>query len=119
MYDSIACRASDQTTPADQDAARERRLALLLRRLPPRLRAAVRCLRRPGARWVRLPAGGLLILGGLFSILPILGLWMLPLGLLLIAQDVPPLRRASGRLLAWIERHRPHWLGLAPTRQSR
>ena len=34
----------------------------------------------------------LLILGGIFSILPVLGLWMLPLGLLLFAQDVPLLQ---------------------------
>ena len=37
----------------------------------------------------------LLILGGIFSFLPVLGLWMLPLGLLLIAQDVPLLQKAS------------------------
>lgn len=94
------------------DGERERRLALLLRRLPPRARAAVTWLRRPTARWVRVPVGLLLILGGVFSILPVLGFWMLPLGLLLMAEDVPFLRRTSGGALAWIERHRPRWLGL-------
>jgi hypothetical protein len=34
----------------------------------------------------------LLILGGLLSFLPILGIWMLPLGLLLLAEDLPVLR---------------------------
>jgi hypothetical protein len=53
----------------------------------------------------------------LLSILPIFGLWMLPLGLVLLAEDVPPLRHATGRFLAWIERRRPHWMGLAPTSQ--
>lgn len=50
---------------------------------------------RPGGRasLLRLPAGGLLIAGGVFSFLPGLGLWMLPLGLMLIAVDVPFLRR--------------------------
>jgi len=62
---------------------------------------------------VRLIAAILLILGGFLWFLPILGLWMLPLGLLLLAEDVPPLRRMCGRILAWIEHHRPHWLGLA------
>jgi len=35
----------------------------------------------------------LLIVGGLLSFLPVLGLWMLPLGLLLLAEDYPPLQR--------------------------
>jgi len=32
-----------------------------------------------------------------------------PLALLLLAEDIPPLRRVRDRLLDWIERHRPHW----------
>lgn len=45
-------------------------------------------LRRPEARWVRIPLGILLVLGGIFSFLPVLGIWMLPLGLLLLALDL-------------------------------
>ncbi|KKB09669.1 hypothetical protein [Devosia chinhatensis] len=45
-------------------------------------------LRRPQARWVRIPLGILLVLGGVFSFLPVLGIWMLPLGLLLLAVDL-------------------------------
>jgi hypothetical protein len=37
---------------------------------------------------VRIPLGILLVLGGIFSFLPVLGLWMLPLGLLLLALDL-------------------------------
>jgi hypothetical protein len=37
---------------------------------------------------------------------------MLPLGLVLLAEDVTPVRRATDRVLAWIERRRPHWMGL-------
>lgn len=59
------------------------------------------------------PAGLLLMFASLFSVLPVLGLWMLPLGLVLLADDVPPLRRATGRILDWIEHRRPHWMGLA------
>jgi len=44
--------------------------------------------RRPEARWIRIPLGILLVLGGIFSFLPVLGIWMLPLGLLLLALDV-------------------------------
>jgi hypothetical protein len=46
----------------------------------------------------------LLIVGGIFGFLPILGLWMLPLGLLLFAQDVPMLQGPMARMLGWIER---------------
>jgi hypothetical protein len=44
--------------------------------------------------------------------LPFLGLWFLPLVGVLLAEDGPPVRHATGRLLAWIEHHKPHWMGL-------
>ena len=110
----MSVRTHDRATKrADEPAQdRERRLELLIQRLPPRVQAMVRRLRQPSARWLRIPAGLLLMLGGIFAILPILGLWMLPLGLVLLAEDVPPLRRATDRALAWIEHRRPHWMGL-------
>ena len=61
-------------------------------------------LRKPSSKLVRIPLALLLMLGGVFSILPILGLWMLPLGLLLIAQDVPFLEKPVAQSLGWIER---------------
>lgn len=33
------------------------------------------------------------MVGGVFGFLPILGFWMLPLGMALIALDLPPTRR--------------------------
>ena len=45
--------------------------------------------------------GILLMLGGVFAILPFLGLWMLPLGLLLIAYDIPILQKPVGRFMLW------------------
>ncbi len=57
-----------------------------------------------------MPAAALLICGGLVSFLPIFSLWMLPLGLALLSEDVPPLRSARSRVLDWIERRHPHWL---------
>lgn len=109
----------DNSDLPSRDKDRERRLGLLIRRLPARLQRAVRWLRRPRARWVRIPAGLLLILGSLLSILPIFGLWMLPLGLVLLAEDVKPLRRGMDRVLAWIEHHRPHWMGLPQSERCR
>jgi hypothetical protein len=87
----------------------EHRVERLLDRLPERLQASMHWLRRPSSRWLRIPAGLLLIVAGLLSILPFFGLWMLPLGLMLVAEDVPLLRRTRERRLEWIERRRPHW----------
>ena len=61
-------------------------------------------LRKPSSRYARIPLAILLIVGGVFSFLPVLGLWMLPLGLLLFAQDVPLLQKPMARTLGWIER---------------
>ena len=56
-------------------------------------------LREPKAVWVRVPAGIALTGGGVFSVLPVLGLWMLPAGLALLAHDVPVMRRPVARVL--------------------
>ena len=73
----------------------------LERELPERAARAVRGLRHPDARWIRIPIGALCVLGGVFSFLPVLGIWMLPLGLLLIAYDVPVLREPVARFTIW------------------
>jgi hypothetical protein len=59
------------------------------------------------------PRGGLLLCGSALSVLPFFGIWMLPLGLMLLAEDVPLLRRLRGRALDWIAHRRPHWLAEA------
>ena len=69
--------------------------------IPQSLARALRWLRHPASRLVRIPVGLLLILGGVFSILPLLGIWMLPLGLLLIASDVPFLRKPVAHFTIW------------------
>lgn len=56
-------------------------------------------LRRPRAVWVRVPAGIALTGGGVLGFLPVLGAWMLPVGLALLAHDVPPMRRPLARVL--------------------
>jgi hypothetical protein len=87
-------------TPQDWDARVERGLT----HAPDWLRAAVHWLRAPSRFWVRLIAGILLIIGGILAILPIFGLWMLPLGLALIADDVPWLQVWLERAARWCER---------------
>jgi hypothetical protein len=95
---------------SNETADDDHRLAKLIDRLPTSLAATVRYLRQPSGRWLRIPAGVLLILGGLLFFLPILGIWMLPLGLFLLAEDLPVLRSWRTRILDWIERRRPEWL---------
>ena len=63
-----------------------------LARAMPVTRPVTERLLRDGMRVVRLPMALLLILGGCFSFLPVLGVWMLPLGIMLLAVDVPFIR---------------------------
>jgi hypothetical protein len=77
-------------------------LQRLLDALPLRVRRVYAWLIKPEARWVRWPLGVALIAGGLFGFLPVLGFWMVPLGALLIGEDIPPVRRVTLRLLGWV-----------------
>src|ERR1700744_2073030 len=86
-----------------------RYFAMIDRRVPTRVSQFIRWLRKPSSFAVRLVVALLLVLGGFFSFLPVLGLWMLPLGLLFIAQDVPILQKPLVSALAWVE---AKWEGL-------
>ncbi|WP_375452130.1 hypothetical protein [uncultured Devosia sp.] len=74
--------------PAKSRARLNRQFDRIQRRIPNFAARALDWLRQPRARLVRIPLGLLLILGGVFSFLPVLGIWMLPLGLLLLALDL-------------------------------
>ena len=57
--------------------------------------------------WLRKTAGIALVIGGMLWFLPVLGFWMLPLGLTLLAVDWPWARRAYRSLLSfWGQRVR-------------
>lgn len=77
--------------------------------LPPRLRRAIERLRRPEARWLRRAVAVLFILGGMLWFLPVVGLWMLPLGLILIAEDHPWLKRKLARIFMAAEKAWTKW----------
>lgn len=95
---------------ADRDEQRlHRQLGRLENKLPDSVARITRLLRQPSLRWVRVPAGVVLILCGVLGFLPVLGLWMAPLGLLLLAQDLPFLRRPTARGLIWLERRWTEW----------
>ncbi|MBA3325058.1 MAG: tryptophan synthase subunit beta [Rhodobacteraceae bacterium] len=71
-----------------------------INRLAPAARGPLNAILRGRFRVIRLPLAILLMLGGIFSFLPVLGLWMLPVGLLLLAVDIPRLRpRVSAALI--------------------
>ena len=82
----------------------DRHFAWFQDKLPAGPARFVAWLRKPSSRLVRIPLAILLMLGGIFSILPVLGFWMLPLGLVLFAQDVPILQTPIAKSLGWIER---------------
>jgi len=77
---------------------------MINRRVPTRVSRFIRWLRQPSSFAARLAVAVLFILGGVFSFLPVLGIWMLPLGLLLIAQDVHFLQKPLVTSLSWTER---------------
>lgn len=52
----------------------------------------------PESRGLRIAIGVLLILGGIVGFLPILGFWMIPLGLLVLSYEIPMVRRWRRRL---------------------
>lgn len=56
------------------------------------------------ARGIRSFVGALFIVGGIFGFLPILGFWMLPLGVAFIALDIP-----------WTRHHIHSWMARLET----
>ncbi|MVA97458.1 hypothetical protein GN330_09375 [Nitratireductor sp. CAU 1489] len=61
----------------------------------------------PRSRLARIVVGGVLVFLGLFfGFLPVLGYWMVPLGLLVLSYDIAAIRRLRRRLVVWWERRR-------------
>lgn len=94
------------TGPAVQQ---DPRLQRLLDALPRPARQSYAWLIQPQAKWLRLPLGLALIAGGTLGFLPVLGLWMLPIGALLVGEDIPPVRRATLRVLGRLQQGWDAW----------
>jgi hypothetical protein len=60
----------------------------------------------PRSKPIRIGLGILLIAGGLLGLLPVLGFWMIPLGLLVLSVDIPIVRRWRRQLAVWWHRDR-------------
>ncbi len=56
---------------------------------------------------LRMVIGILLVVAGLVGFLPILGFWMIPLGLIVLSIDLPWARRGRRRLSVWFHRRYP------------
>ncbi len=68
------------------------------------MRRAYAWIKRPHLRLLRFPLAVALVFGGLLGFLPILGFWMVPLGAVLLAEDIPALRRPTMRALGAAQR---------------
>jgi purine-cytosine permease-like protein len=62
---------------------------------------AGRQIRLPQSRALRIALGVVLILAGFVGFLPILGFWMIPLGLMVLSVDLPLARRLRRRATVW------------------
>ncbi|NLS03463.1 hypothetical protein HGP14_08795 [Rhizobium sp. P32RR-XVIII] len=60
----------------------------------------------PRSRLARLFTGFLLIVCGILGFLPILGFWMLPLGFIILSNELPIMRRWRRRFSVWWHRRR-------------
>ncbi|MET3790401.1 hypothetical protein [Aquamicrobium terrae] len=60
----------------------------------------------PRSRRARVAIGVVLIVFGLFGFLPVLGFWMIPLGLLVLSYEFALVRRWRRRFAVWWERRR-------------
>ena len=64
-----------------------------------------RKLKVPQQKWLRILLGISLIIGGVLGFLPIVGFWMLPLGIVVLSMDIPIVRRLKRKIaLKWARR---------------
>jgi hypothetical protein len=70
--------------------------------LPDKVARVVHWLRAPERWWLRIGIGLLFIAAGLLWFLPVVGIEFLPVGLLLIAQDIPFLQKPVGNAMLWV-----------------
>ncbi|MDX8523845.1 hypothetical protein RFM68_04935 [Mesorhizobium sp. MSK_1335] len=82
-------------TAADDDSAPVRKISIFGREFA-----------MPRSRGLRIVIGMLLTLGGILGFLPILGFWMIPLGLLVLSYEFAMIRRHRRRFVVWWERRR-------------
>ena len=60
----------------------------------------------PKSKPIRIGLGIVLVACGLLGFLPVLGFWMIPLGLLVLSVDIPVVRRWRRQVTVWWHRRR-------------
>ena len=70
----------------------------------PRVRFGKRYIDLPGSRIARTSLGAGFIVAGTLGFLPVLGFWMVPVGLLVLSADFPAVRRWNRRATVRIVR---------------
>lgn len=72
----------------------------------PDLKIGSRRFRLPASRIARIIIGVLFVIMGMFGFLPILGFWMIPVGLLILSHDIARVRRWRRRSSVWWTKRR-------------
>ena len=78
----------------------------LIEHMPPFI-AKMRCYVEVRPRLRKVVGFSLIVAGALGAVLPILGVWLIPIGLGLLALDYAWANRWVEKAKAWFERHRP------------
>ena len=74
--------------------------------MAPKVRLLNRHWHLPKSKPIRIGLGILLVACGLFGFLPVLGFWMIPLGLLVLSVDIPVVRRWRRQVTVWWHRRK-------------
>ncbi len=94
----------DMGRTMDAEAEHDPRLQRLLDSLPGFARRGFEAAWRPRSRPWRIPLAIVTIGAGFVGFLPVLGFWMVPVGMLLLSRDVPALHEPTLRGLSAAQR---------------
>lgn len=87
------------------------------------VRLGSRKIKVPGSPILRVAIGIALLCGGLLGFLPVLGFWMIPLGVLVLSIDFHPIRRFRRRFEVrfgrWQQKRRNHPFATKPSPEGR
>ncbi|MFT8719374.1 DUF2892 domain-containing protein [Acetobacter sp.] len=114
MKDEIKMVLPALADTMDQKTLWKRYRDALLQRLPRWAQSMFQWLLAEERKIARLIVGILMILGGVFSFLPALGLWMAPVGIVLLAEDFPLFQRFGLKLFRWLASKRPELFDADP-----
>lgn len=82
--------------------------------MPRTIKLGSRTFTLPDSAPIRILLGIALIIGGIFGFLPVLGFWMIPLGIIVLSYDFPRVRLFRQRVTAWWRRRNGNGNGDPP-----